>query len=301
MQDSAPMRLGENKIPAERMEPPKHVVFEERRRTARVRLSISILVGWDDASGKQFSEQTRTEVVAGNGASLILPQNLSPGTVITISSKVGKANARIVGQVGVVDGGYVYGVAFLDEGCQRFWGVTFPPLADDEAPSLTLECSGCSRTEEVHLDVVEGMVYDANRVITKWCEPCQRATSWRNVQLLADAQFVTSRVGVADEIQQLKPPPRGTNERKHPRITMRNARACIARPGEDGDVVDVQDLSRGGVRFSSFVNYQIGTWVRVAVPFIEGTSNIFVEGRIVRVHSRPNAGCPGEFAIQFKA
>ena len=244
---------------------------------------------------------TRTEVVAGNGGSLILPQNLSAGTLITINSKVAKADARIVGQVGVGDGGYVYGIAFLDQGCQHFWGVTFPPIDDDEAPSLTLECPGCSRTEEVHLDVVEGMVYDANQAITKWCEQCRRNTARRPAQLVSDAEFLTDRVGLAEEIQQLKPKPRGTNERRHPRIKMRNARACIARPGEKGDVVDVQDLSRGGVRFSSHVNYQAGTWVRIAVPFIEGTGNIFVEGRIVRVHARPSAGCPGEFAIQFKS
>lgn len=276
--------------------------FGERRRTARVRLSISILVEWKDSSGESNSVLTRTELVAGDGGSVILPQELAPGTIVTISTRSGQAYARIVGKVGAADRAHVYGVAFLGGYCRKFWGVNFPDNADADSPSVLMECTTCSRQGDVQLPFVNGMVYDANQLFPKICDHCNSITLWRSAQLLSDPEFMTERVTLADELShlaQVAPKLRNVNERRHPRISMRNALACIQRSGEDDDVVEVHDLSRGGVRFSSRVNYQVGTSVSIAVPFTKGASNIFVEGRVVRIHTKPCGGWPGEFAVQF--
>ena len=272
----------------------------DRRRTARVRLAIKVLVEGKDAQGAAFCETTRTEVVTGNGGSVILPRDLVGGSVITLFTKHGQTYGRIVGKVGVLDGGYVYGVAFLDKESRTFWGVVFPDISEHEPPALALECQACSKQEHARLDVVEGMVYDANRLVGRWCERCQGTTLWQPSEIVDNPEFVAEKVALAHAISTLEPRPRILNERKHTRIPLRNAKACIARPGENDDVVEVRDLSRGGVRFSSYNHYSVGTWVRVAVPFTAGATNIFMEGRIVRTKPRPSMGLPGEYAIQFK-
>lgn len=272
---------------------------EERRRTARVRLSIPILVEGEDSRGLHFSEKTRTEVVTGHGGSLISAHELAPRTSLMIFARSGQTCVRVVGKAGIAEGGYVYGTAFLEKEPQHFWGVVFPSISDDETPIVHLECPQCAQQEDVHLDIIEGMVYDANRALARWCEHCHLTTLWRLAEVPENTEILSDKVALADQISTLKRKPRTLNERRHPRIPLRNARACITRPGKEDDVVDVHDLSRGGVRFSSFTNYQVGTWVRVAVPFTEGATNIFVEGRIVRTHARPCSGLPGEFAIQF--
>lgn len=271
-----------------------------QRRTARVRLSIKVVIEGKDAQGRAFCEVTRTEVVTGNGGSVILSHELAAGSVITLFTKSGQADARIVGKVGVADGGTLYGLAFLDGRCEGFWGVTFPDINEHQPPLLLLQCQACWKQEQVRLDVVEGMVYDANHLVARECERCRLTTLWRSPEALEDPAFVTEKVALAEAISTLQLKPRTVDERRYRRLLLRNARACIAREGEKDDVVEVYDLSRGGVRFCSFHDYPVGMRVRVAVPYTEGAMNIFVDGRIVRTHSRPSPGLPGEYAIQFE-
>ena len=65
--------------------------------------------------------------------------------------------------------------------------------------------------------------------------------------------------------------------------------ACIGQPGPLADVVDVVNVSRGGVCFHSSRIYGEDTWVQVAVPYTPGSANIFVAGRIVRSRKMDNA------------
>lgn len=57
---------------------------------------------------------------------------------------------------------------------------------------------------------------------------------------------------------------------------------CIGPVGLNADVVDVMNVSRGGVCFRSVRVYPQDTWVQVAVPYTANAANIFVAGRIVR-------------------
>jgi hypothetical protein len=74
---------------------------------------------------------------------------------------------------------------------------------------------------------------------------------------------------------------------------------CIRRPGYADDIVDVLDLSRGGVHFMSFVDYYRETMVEVAVPYTNGGANVFVPAQIARVQSRPASGIPGDFGLRY--
>lgn len=55
------------------------------------------------------------------------------------------------------------------------------------------------------------------------------------------------------------------------------------------DIVEVMNISRGGMCFRSSRTYREDSWIQVAVPYTEGAENIFVAGRIVRSRRINNA------------
>jgi hypothetical protein len=68
-------------------------------------------------------------------------------------------------------------------------------------------------------------------------------------------------------------------ERRKTRRCKVEMTGCI-RDGDSEDVITVLDASRNGIRFQSSKQYP-STWVQVAVPYMAGSSNIFMPGRIV--------------------
>ena len=65
--------------------------------------------------------------------------------------------------------------------------------------------------------------------------------------------------------------------------------ACVGPLGPRADIVDVENISLGGMCFRSSRTYREDSWVQVAVPYTEGAANIFVAGRIVRSRKINNA------------
>ena len=53
-------------------------------------------------------------------------------------------------------------------------------------------------------------------------------------------------------------------------------------------VVDCEDLSRGGFRFTSRKEYPEGTRVEVAAPYTKSSNNIFGLASIIYSHRMPN-------------
>jgi hypothetical protein len=73
------------------------------------------------------------------------------------------------------------------------------------------------------------------------------------------------------------------NRRRFTRTNLRKT-GCVRQPGSDPDVVNVLDMSRGGIRFESKRVYRKFSWVEIAVPYIGGgAAEVFVPGRIARV------------------
>lgn len=87
------------------------------------------------------------------------------------------------------------------------------------------------------------------------------------------------------------PPPRepGTarvNRRKHARVKVSYS-ACIRHPERGDDIVTCEDMSRGGLRFTSRKSYYERTLIEVAVPYTPGQPAIFVPAQIVFVQELP--------------
>jgi hypothetical protein len=209
------------------------------------------------------------------------------------------AEVRIVGQVGLRDEQYLYGVQFTDPNVQEFWGVAFPPPgADKGVARVVLQCSRCSGQHVMHLGEVEVMVFQTTNVVPRECPRCHEETLWIKPDVLGEVEVVT---GSAAYEQHGTPRPRVRtgNDRRYNRIALRNMKACLQRHGYGDDVVDVIDMSRSGIRFVSMVDYRVGMRVEVAVPYTIDGANLFAPAKIARVQSRPTADIPGEFGLQY--
>jgi hypothetical protein len=83
-----------------------------------------------------------------------------------------------------------------------------------------------------------------------------------------------------------KPSAPRANRRKHPRVKVSYS-ACVRLPGRADDIVQCEDMSKGGLRFKSRQRYHAQTLIEVAVPYQPGQPAIFVPAQIVFAEELP--------------
>ena len=76
------------------------------------------------------------------------------------------------------------------------------------------------------------------------------------------------------------------NRRKYPRVKV-NYLALVRYPGRAEDVVQCEDVSRGGLRFKSYRKYFEKALIEVAAPYSPNQPPIFVSAQIVFVQELP--------------
>lgn len=260
------------------------------RASDRIKIAIALQVSGSDVSGNEFLETTCTEHVSRDGASLVLARQLAPEQQLMLKRAGMERDAlvRVVGQMGIRDDGHLYGVTLLDREV-NFWGIYFPPAHDlhDSVARTMLECRSCQRREVIALDDIEFQVFEANRHLSRACPHCATSTFWYPVPE-AESRAAGAKVAVS-----AKP---GRDKRQHLRARMAVS-ACVQQPGQSPDMVQVIDISRGGICFRSRNRYKAQTWVQVAAPYTKGAANIFVPGKIVRV--RPLNDHLSEYGVQY--
>jgi hypothetical protein len=273
----------------------------ENRSSHRVHYAIRVSIAGIDTSGRKFTEQARTEVITRDGGLMICGVSLPTGSQIRLLHGPNVANARIVGAMGIRDEEIAYGIAFLDTSGAAFWRVEFPPAGPEGGVGRTvLECGRCVMQAVFELSEVEMMVLESVRVVSRWCPRCADETLWQVPVVLAEPELVVSG-GAGDKAGPLVQEKRTRNDRKHHRLAMKRTKACIKRLGAPEDVVDVIDVSRGGVSFYSYVDYQPRAYVEIAVPYTQGGANVFTPARIARVKSRAKApDVRGEYGCQYE-
>jgi hypothetical protein len=266
-----------------------------------VHYSVPFQVTGSDTSGHAFSEPARTEVITRDGGLMICAPSLFTGSHVRLARGERLASASVVGVVGFRQEETAYGIHFLDTSGPSFWGVQFPPPETEGGVGRTvLECARCTSRQVLELSEVELMMLESVRVVSYECHNCGEETLWQIPVLLADPELVTGSTAYANPPTHRKAP-RTRNDRKHIRVAMKRIRAGVKRLGMSDDVVDVLDLSRGGVRFLSFVDYQLKTYLEIAVPYTEGGANIYTPARVVRINSRPQPPeLLGEYACQYE-
>lgn len=261
------------------------------RSTDRVEISIQIRIFGADVKGRAFSEEARTLKVSRNGAMILANRKLTAQEEIVIrQERTGmEAPAQIVGQVRKEPDGFVYGVRLLDSSI-NLWDINFVPLSESERAvgRTLLECAKCGLREVVYLEEFEIEVYHANRFIYHTCARCRESTIWNETaHEPTEREQEIPRPPPAPPLEPA-PVPRTRNERRHNRIKCK-LRACIRyKQHYDDEVLEVDDVSRGGICFKTRKYLAPGTKIEIAMPYSPGMADIFVPAEIVRLKAIPD-------------
>ena len=96
------------------------------RRSPRIAVLMPINVAGQDLQKCAFSEAGTATSLNLHGAAIHLNRQLIVGSVITVTNRIGlEAPARIVAQVGVAEGAFIYGIEFVQGRQPNFLGVSF--------------------------------------------------------------------------------------------------------------------------------------------------------------------------------
>jgi hypothetical protein len=271
-----------------------------QRNSDRIRYAYRLRITGQDSSKLPFDEAGRTQVITRDGGLIATTLSLATGAVIRLSRGLKAVDARVVGQCGLQNEEYLYGVQFVSALTEPFWDVNFPePSPERSVGKMVLQCSHCLRQELLHLSEIEMIVYESMKMVSRKCPRCSLETLWLEPEILGDGSLVSGNAGYNVEGSPVARRSRTVNDRKHSRLQMRNIKACLQRSGHADDVVVVIDISRGGIGFMSTVDYMPGMQLEVAVPYTDGGANVFTPAQIVRVRCRPTADIPGEFGLAY--
>jgi hypothetical protein len=267
------------------------------RRSGRIAIRIPVEVSGLDRHGADFEETAFTTTVSRHGAAVSILRSLKPEQEIRIRRAKGNIDSvfRVVGQIGLHNLDNVYGVARENAGTD-VWGITFPENDSSEMlANILLECRRCSSREVVGMIDIELEVFKTNGHIVRNCKTCFEQTDWLMVpdDLTTDAS--PQRLGSPRKPSSNNS--RAVNRRKHKRVNM-ELTACIRGSGHNEEFVYTADISKGGMRFLSKTDYSISSWVEVAVPYVDGSANIYMAARIVRVQESKKAGFR-EYGIEY--
>jgi hypothetical protein len=267
-----------------------------------------VVSGADITDGHAFVVNARTLLVSRSGGTIVLSRTLGPEQTIFIkcAATQKEAEARVVGQLGIQLDCHIYGVAVLDPGVE-LWGVRFPEASPTEKAlgRVCLQCISCLTREVCYLSEVELDVFEVNRTVGRNCSQCREWTLWKNVPqdfvepAAASADTPSPPPEAAPAATGAAVPPAGEprNRRRFARTHMKKT-GGVRQPGSDLDIVQVLDMSRGGIRFESTRVYRKFSWVEIAVPYIGGgAAEVFVPGRIARAVERGDG--KQEYGVEY--
>jgi hypothetical protein len=169
----------------------------------------------------------------------------------------------------------------------------------------------------VQQNEVEADVFLTTGAVFRFCEECGQTTAWRKAKLnrpslkraatadlAAEALATVPGSGFVKESQKavgaigaavLAPPApaearvgstslagaKRENRRKHVRTRV-TFMGCVRHAAGADDLVECENVSKGGVCFRSKQKYSEGASIEVAAPYEPGTTAIFVRATIVR-------------------
>ena len=272
----------------------------ERRSSDRVSLLNAIRISGKDAVGVPFSEEARTVLVTLHGAAVMVKRELAPNQrlVIRCYGTETDAEARVVGQIEKQTDSFIYGVQFLDPTVNP-WNIKFPAAGptSEAVGRLLLQCSDCQARELVYLDELEAEVFGANQCLSRLCTACRTATLWKATPQEAPAAGQASAPS-AQEAGLASLVPRSKNDRKHVRLRLK-LKACIRHSAVGEEVVECEDVSRGGISFTSQKQYPRDAFVEVAVPYLPGQANIFTRARVANVRPMQDGKGSTKYGISY--
>lgn len=257
-----------------------------QRRSDRILAPLRIRVSGVNASGWTFEEEAITVSVSQDGACISVLQVLLPGRTLRIRNLENNLETefRVVGELRRVFGERrEWGVESLYRE-PNIWGVEFEPPPEDVQPKVLICCGKCKNGALCSLSSMEYEVLMHAGVISRHCEPCQETTRWEPGNP-GRGEASASPVG-----QQ------GAEQRKHKRLKLTMLLRAVDSQGHS-ELVQALDISKGGVRFLSKLQYRIGEVISLTMPSAEKSVPIEARSRVVRVEQ---AELGTVYAVKFE-
>jgi PilZ domain len=243
--------------------------------TAKLELPVEIIGA--DIYGQQFFEIARTVTIHRTSLSILLETKLAPETEVVVRNpETNKETiARVVAEARQGFNGHVYGLIILDPSAD-LWQMRLPDAATAE--TVELECDACHSAVSFNLSEIELEIFKATKQLTLPCATCKCSSVWKRA----------SRAPAPDpQISAPKPAESSWEEcRQNRRMPMKTT-ACVRFSGVE-TIVECEDVSKGGCRFTSRKQYPAGTRVEVAVPYTKFSTNIFSLAGIVYCRKLPD-------------
>jgi PilZ domain len=267
-----------------------------QRRTDRVSLTLLLEASGRDNHGQEFKEPSRTALINRSGGMIVIRRELTPSQTIHLQRRSPTeahrhADVRIVGELGRLEDGNLYGVEILDPATD-LWGVEFPPIADgaEAMARMLVECTYCHSREVVHLTELELRAFETNRGIARYCKACSVPSIW--IQAAHEDEKKLSGKGRGRRVAEaVRPAPDSGEQRDRRRLRLQTRlTTCIRQPGFDDELAVCEDISPVGLCFRSKRRYDANARIDVAVPYSPQAANIFLPARIVYSEEIPKAG-----------
>jgi hypothetical protein len=241
---------------------------------------LQIEVFGADLDGRQFIEQTRTLTITRDGATIPLANKLAPESELIVRNPVTnqEAAARVVDLALDPISVHVYGIVFVDPSV-NLWQVEFPEV---QSQTIAMECARCHNVDAVSLSEIEVKILETKQALTRHCKCSNSSTTWKRTDQKVAERKATERE-VSDGQQKIAPIEEhvagATQGKLKEKRTAMRVPACI-RDHRGEEVVECENVSRGGFCFKSREIYRAGTTIEAAVPYAKSNVNIFVAARI---------------------
>jgi hypothetical protein len=270
---------------------------EGMRRSERVALTLLLEASGRDVNGQEFRDPARTILINRHGAVILLDRDVAPEQRIHLRRRAPaethrEGEARIVGQFGKQNDGFIYGIEVLGEP-KDLWGVEFPPVGEssEAVARMLLECTYCRGREVVYLNEFELRGFETNRGIARHCKACGVPSIWVQAphedekKLGGRSRRKGSESGKGGKSEADPNAPKRERARVRTRLT-----ACIRQADADDELAVCEDISPIGMCFRSKRRYEMNTPISVAVPYSPDSANIFLPARVVYSEAMPKAG-----------
>jgi hypothetical protein len=150
-----------------------------------------------------------------------------------------------------------------------------PPVGDAPARAAPASCSAASVTSDfASMAEVETSPAVAGTAVTETPEP-PTALPARQVARPAS----TPRDAPARELDRNGRP---VNKRRHVRVRV-SFSACVRHPAHPDEIVECENVSKGGVCFHGLEQYPLDSLIQLAAPFSPGETALFVSAKITRI------------------
>ena len=251
--------------------------------TPPVKLDLPVEVIGADINGQQFLESTRTLSIHREGVSIRLFNRLAPNSEVIVRNPESNEEglALVVGQSPGDTTGDIYGLAFVDPATD-LWKMQF--MISGPARIVHLECSGCQSVCTLSLSDIDLEIFGSTRELIRSCQKCNSSGIWRETSLAVRSKKPDAKRPANVNAGTVPSP---ADERRKNRRTAMKMAACIRFSGIDL-VVDCEDVSKGGFRFTSRKEFPQGTRFEAAVPYAKSSTNIFGQATISYCYKMPD-------------